>query len=127
MSVFRHNILREVVQPLVYVHQVPLVCSFCFGVVEFVSSPLLPLHQFQRQLAILMMFNTYDVEEGEETKQTQQHQSKRNRREVPDAHKLMVAPPHAKCYVGKPGYKWDLTASQKYQQLACSTGCGTKT
>ena len=87
----------------------------------------LTLHQFQRQLAILMMFNTYDIEEGEEMEQTHQRQSKRNRHEVPDAHKLMVAPPHAKYYVGKLTYKWDLTASQKYQQLVCSTGCGTKT
>ena len=74
-----------------------------------------------------MMFNTYDVEEGEETEQTHQRRSKRNRREAPDAHKLMVAPNHAKCYLGKPTYKWDLTVSQKYQQQRCSTGYETKT
>ena len=87
----------------------------------------LNLHQFRRKLAILMMFNTYDVEEGEETEHTHQHRSKRNRRESPYAHDLITAPNQAKCYLGKPTYKWDLTASQKYQQQRCFTGCGNRT
>ena len=39
----------------------------------------------------------------------------------------MTAPPHAKCYEGKPKYKWNLILKQKYQQLACSTGSKTQT
>ena len=39
----------------------------------------------------------------------------------------MTAPAHAKRYEGRQKYKWNLTASQKYQQLACSAGCKTQT
>ena len=87
----------------------------------------LTLHQFQRLLAIMMMFNTYDTNSSQETEESHQHQRKRNRRDVPDAHKLITAPAHTKCYVGKPKYKWDLTASKPYQQRACSAGYGKQT
>ena len=39
----------------------------------------------------------------------------------------MVAPKNAKCYEGKPKYKWNLTAKQPYQQWACSADCKTQT
>ena len=70
-----------------------------------------------------MMFNTYDTDSTQDTEESPQHRSKRNRRDVPDAHKLMIAPAHAKCYEGHPKYKWDLTVSQPYQQRACSSKC----
>ena len=85
-----------------------------------------PNYIMRRQLPILMMFNRYDLEDGEETEQSQQRQCKRTRREVPDTNKLMIALAHAKCYVGKPTYKLDLTAKQQYQQKACSNGCRIK-
>jgi len=39
----------------------------------------LTLHQFQRQLAVMMIFNPYDTDSGRETEESQQHQRKRNR------------------------------------------------
>ena len=71
-----------------------------------------------------MMFNTYGIESGRETEESQQRQSKRNRGDVPDKHKLMTAPPHAKRYRYKEKhiYKWNLTASQPYQQQVIVIG-----
>ena len=71
------------------------------------------------------MFNTYDTDSTQHTDESPQRRSKRNVRDLPDAHKLMIAPQHAKCYEGYPKYKWDLTASQpyQYQQRTCSSKC----
>ena len=73
-----------------------------------------------------MMFNTYDVEDGKESEETQERRSKRNRGDITDQHTLLTVPAYAKCYKGRPVYKWNCTQKAKYRQLACSWVAGNR-